>query len=78
MTELVFHLAPLILLVGLLLRGRFVGEERILRRCHRAAPAPPRRVPARWPRLTQIAFAGLLERSPVSRRGPPAPLAARA
>ena len=55
-TELVLYGGPLLFIAGLLLSGRFIGEERILAR--RAAPAPrlraerqalgaPARAPAR-------------------------------
>jgi hypothetical protein len=71
--QLVLYLTPLFLVVTLLLCGRFLGEDRIVR--HWAAEAPPRlrRVRRRWARTAEVALASLLQRSPVRRRGPPAP-----
>jgi hypothetical protein len=73
--ELVLYGGPLLFLTGLLLSGRFIGEERILSR--RAAPAPrPRAARATWARLRERPLASLLERSPSLQRGPPARAAA--
>jgi hypothetical protein len=69
--ELVLYGGPLLFLTGLLLSGRFIGEERILAR--RAAPAPrPRAARQTWARLPERPLASLLERSPRLLRGPPA------
>ena len=75
-TELILYGGPLLIIAGLLLSGRFIGEERILAR--RAAPAAPRLRAARqtWARLREHELASLLERSPRLQRGPPAPAAA--
>ena len=73
--ELVLYGGPLLFLTGLLLSGRFIGEERILAR--RAAPAPRLRAARQtWARLRERPLASLLERSPRRPRGPPAPAAA--
>ena len=73
--ELVFYAGPLLLIAGLLLSGRFIGERRIL--ALRTAPAPARaRARQRWSHTRDRALASLLERSPRLLRGPPAPLAA--
>jgi hypothetical protein len=74
--QLVLHLTPLFLLGGLLLAGRFVGEDRIVARW-RAAMARPRvrRLAARWQKRAERALASLLERSPLALRGPPAAFA---
>jgi hypothetical protein len=74
--ELVLYGGPALFITGLLLSGRFIGEERILAR--RAVPAPPRLRAARqtWARLRERQLASLLERSPRLLRGPPAPAAA--
>ena len=73
--ELVLYGGPLLFITGLLLSGRFIGEERILAR--RAAPAPRRRAArASWARLRERPLASLLERSPALLRGAPAPAAA--
>ena len=74
-TELVLYGGPLLFIAGLLLSGRFIGEERILAR--RAAPTPRLRAERRsWARLPERSLASLLERSPRLQRGPPAPAAA--
>ena len=74
--ELLLYGGPLLFITGLLLSGRFIGEERILAR--RAAPPAPRLRAARqtWAWLRELPFASLLERSPRLLRGPPAPAAA--
>ena len=74
-TELVLYGGPLLFIAGLLLSGRFIGEERILAR--RAAPVPrPRAARRTWDRLRELPLASLLERSQRRLRGPPAPAAA--
>ena len=67
---------PLLFITGLLLSGRFIGEERILarRRRSRRRGCAPRA--SRGPRLRERPLASLLERSPRLLRGPPAPAAA--
>ena len=73
--ELLLYGGPLLFITGLLLSGRFIGEERILAR--RAVPAPrPRAARASWAWLRELPCASLLERSPRLLRGPPAPAAA--
>ena len=74
-TELVLYGGPLLFIAGMLLSGRFIGEERILAR--RAAPVPSLRAERQtWARLRERPLASLLERSPALQRGPPAPAAA--
>ena len=70
MTELVFYAGPFLLVIGLLLSGRFIGEEAILAR--HATPAPRLR-PAgrRWSPVRERPLASLLERSTRQLRGPP-------
>ena len=72
MEDLVFYAGPFLLLLGLLLSGRFIGEEAILAR----RPSPPRPRPAarRWTPVLEHALASLLERSTRQLRGPPAAL----
>jgi hypothetical protein len=72
MQELVFYASPFLLLLGLLLSGRFIGEDAILAR----RPAPPRPRPAsrRWRPVLERELASLLERSTCRLRGPPAAL----
>jgi hypothetical protein len=69
-TELAFYAGPFLLVLGLLLSGRFIGEEAILAR--RVAQAPRLR-PAkrRWPSRRERALTSLLERSTLGMRGPP-------
>src|SRR4051794_28291830 len=71
--ELVVYPGPFLLVLGLLLSGRFIGEQAILARCAKRTPARRRR-PARrrWPAVRQRALASLLERSTSLLRGPPA------
>jgi hypothetical protein len=69
--ELLLYGGPVLFLTGLLLSGRFIGEERILAR--RAPPTPRLRAVRRiWPRLRERPLVSLLERSPRLLRGPPA------
>src|SRR4051812_39502384 len=68
--ELVFYAGPFLLLVGLLLSGRFLGEDAILAR--RACPPRPRPAPRHWTPVVEHALASLLERSTRQLRGPPA------
>ena len=78
-SELALTFAPLLLIAGLLLSGRYVGEERILARRLRLAAAPARRrARVRWRPGIERPLASLLARSPRSERGPPAPLPAPA
>jgi hypothetical protein len=70
MQELVFYGGPFLLLIGLLLSGRFIGEEAILAR--HAGPAPKLRpLPKRWSPVRERPLASLLERSTRKLRGPP-------
>jgi hypothetical protein len=70
MQELVFYAGPFLLLIGLLLSGRFIGEEAILAR-RVAAPARPRPASRRWSPVRERPLASLLERSTRQLRGPP-------
>jgi hypothetical protein len=71
-TELAFYAGPFLLVIGMLLSGRFIGEQAILAR--RAAAAAPRLRPERrrWSPARARPLTSLLERSPRSLRGPPA------
>src|SRR4051794_28711442 len=76
---LVLQLTPLFLVGGLVLAGRFVGEESIVAlRRGPSAVGLARRVRARWRPRAERALGSLLERSPRLLRGPPASLAAAA
>lgn len=74
--EMALYAAPFLAIVGLLLSGRYVAEERILA-FYRSRPRP-RRLSAsrRWPSIAELPFSAGLERAPWSLRGPPARLAA--
>jgi hypothetical protein len=77
MSELVLYLTPLFLIAALLLCGRYVAEERIVRRWRGGTTdRAPRRVRGRWRAVTEKALVSLLERSPRLERGPPAPASA--
>jgi hypothetical protein len=71
--QIVLFAGPFLLIAGLLLSGRYVGEERI--HALRAARAPRRLRAARRvgrPHGRELALASLLERAAWSLRGPPA------
>jgi hypothetical protein len=70
MQELVFYAGPFLLLIGLLLSGRFIGEDAILARQARPA-AKPRPAARRWSPVRERPLACLLERSTRQLRGPP-------
>jgi hypothetical protein len=68
--ELAFTVAPALLVAALPFAGRFPGEALIVAR--RAARGPRLRpVRTLWPPRRWGALASLLERSPLSLRGPP-------
>jgi hypothetical protein len=69
--EFVLYGGPALLIAGLLLSGRYVGEERILAR-RPASVRLPRPARRNCPRRRERALAALLERSPRLLRGPPA------
>lgn len=71
--DLALYAMPTLLIVAMLLSGRFVGEERILARWRRSAPVRAARpVRTRWRGLPERAFVSLFERSVQLERGPPA------
>jgi hypothetical protein len=73
LTDLVLYAGPALLIAGLLLCGRFVGEEHIVRRLRRVAPvARTRRMRTHWPRVPARALSSLLAHDPRVERGPPA------
>jgi hypothetical protein len=73
MEPLVLYAGPFLLLVGLLLSGRFVGEEAILaRRAARLVPPVARPRARRWSIALERTPASLLERAVPLLRGPPA------
>jgi hypothetical protein len=73
LTELVLYAGPVLLLAGLLLCGRFVGEERIVARLRRGAVVGRvRRASSRWSRVPVRTLSSLLAHDPRVERGPPA------
>lgn len=72
-SELALYAMPFLLMVGLLVSGRFIGEQRILERWGRAGPARAARpLRVRWRGLPERPPASLLERSAAFERAPPA------
>ena len=74
--HLVLTLGPPLLIFGLLLSGRYLGEEQILARRLRAAPVRRVRTRQRWVRGRERALASLVARRACLDRGPPAAAAA--
>jgi periplasmic copper chaperone A len=70
-SQLALYLTPLFLITALLLSGRYVAEERIVRRW-RGARRRTRPVRGGWRALAEAPVVSLLERSPRLVRGPPA------
>jgi hypothetical protein len=72
-SDLALFAMPFLILVGLLVSGRFIGEERILDRWGRARFVRAARRPRlRWQGVEERPLASLLERSVPIERGPPA------
>jgi hypothetical protein len=70
--EVALFAGPVLLLAGLLVCGRFVGEEHIVRRLRRAAAdVSAKRIAARWPRVPARTLASLLAHDPRVEHGPP-------
>jgi hypothetical protein len=67
---LVLYAAPFLVLAGLLLSGRFIGEDAILAR-RTVAAVVPRPVRRHWSPVREHALASLLDRSTRQLRGPP-------
>src|SRR4051812_22627588 len=72
LSDLAFYAGPSLIVLGLLLSGRFLGEDVILprRRPPRERLRPPR---ARWSPVRERRPTPLLERSTRLLRSPPAP-----
>lgn len=70
-TELALFLTPLFLIAALLLSGRYIAEDRIVRRLRGTAP-PRKREPSRWPVVATLLPPSRLDRRPRPQRGPPA------
>jgi hypothetical protein len=74
-SDLVLFLTPLFLIAALLLCGRYIAEDRIVRRW-RAVARPPRRVRSRWRAVVEASPHSRLAHGPRPQRGPPALAAA--
>src|ERR1700756_3140726 len=72
MTELAFYAGPFLLVIGLLLSGRFIGEQAILARPPPPAARRPRPQRRRWLPAHERPLASVLERRVPALRGPPA------
>jgi hypothetical protein len=70
MQELVFYGGPILLLFGLLLSGRFIGEDAILAR-RLKQPLRLRPLARSWSPVLERPLGSLLERSTRQLRGPP-------
>jgi hypothetical protein len=73
--DLALGCVPALLILGLLLCGRYVGEERLLAARRASAPSRARRAPRLLPRpASERPLASLLARRPHVERGPPVPV----
>ena len=71
--ELTLYLTPLFLLAALLLSGRYIAEDRIVRRWRGTRAKPrTRRERGRWPALAPVPPMSRLDGRPRPQRGPPA------
>ena len=72
-SELTLYFTPVFLLAALLLSGRYIAEDRIVRRWRGALPRPrTRRERGRWPALASVPPPSRLDGRPRPQRGPPA------
>jgi hypothetical protein len=69
---LALYLAPALLLLALLITGRYIGEERLIAGYRKARPRRRPALAPSWPMGRERALTSLLSRAPQSRRGPPA------
>jgi hypothetical protein len=71
--ELTLYLTPLFLLAALLLSGRYIAEDRIVRRWRGTRARPrPRRERGRWHLVAAVPPLSRLDGRPRPQRGPPA------
>ena len=75
-TELVLFLAPLFLIAALLLCGRYIAEDRIVRRWRAAVSRSVRRARSRWGPVVEASPRSRSAHGPRPQRGPPALAAA--
>jgi hypothetical protein len=71
-TDLVLFLTPLFHLAALLLCGRYVAEDRIVRRWRAAVARAARRARSRWRPVAEVEPHQRLAHGPRPQRGPPA------
>jgi hypothetical protein len=71
-SELALYAAPFLLIFGLLVNGRYLGEERILARRRAAVPRLRAALECGWTPSRDRPLASLLQRAPRAPRGPPA------
>jgi hypothetical protein len=75
-TDLVLFLTPLFLIAALLLSGRYVAEDRIVRRWRAAVARTVRRARSRWHTVVEASPRLRHVHGPRPQRGPPALAAA--
>ena len=75
-TDLVLFLTPLFLIAALLLCGRYIAEDRIVRRWQPAVARSVRRARSRWRPVVEASPRSRLAHGPRPQRGPPALAAA--
>ena len=75
-TDLVLFLTPLFLIAALLLCGRYIAEDRIVRRWRAAVACTVRRARSRWRPVVEASPRSRREHGPRTQRGPPALAAA--
>jgi hypothetical protein len=72
-SELTLYMTPVFLLAALLLSGRYIAEDRIVRRWRAAQPRRrTRRERGRWPARAVVPPPSRLDGRPRPQRGPPA------
>ena len=71
-SELALYAAPLLLLIGLLVNGRYLGEDLILARRRGGVPRLRAALVRRWEPARERPLASLVARVARSPRGPPA------
>jgi hypothetical protein len=75
-TELVLFVTPLFLIAALLLCGRYIAEDRIVRRWRAALARTVRRTRSRWRPVVEASPLWRPAHGPRPQRGPPALAAA--
>lgn len=70
-SELTLYLTPVFLLAALLLSGRYIAEDRIVRRWRSAVVRTARRARSRWRPVVEAAPRQRVAHGPRPQRGPP-------